>query len=146
MIAAATAGTAETARLVPASISVDGEIVLRASTSDDGRPDADAVWSYLHRLEFEPTDAFASLGLAPGDTAAELGWLRSRANAAKGEPPELVVSIAYGGRDAPYHLALERSRGSSTWRVAKETIEQRFPHRTITRAQAARLTNPERTR
>ena len=52
---------APAARLVRASIAVDGQVVLLASTSDDGHPDADQVWSYLlERLEFQPTDAFPS--------------------------------------------------------------------------------------
>jgi hypothetical protein len=132
-------------RLVAATISVDGVVVLRASTSDDGRPDADEVWGYLiDRLAFQPTEAFAALELDPAAETVTLGWLKSRANEHLGEPPALQVEVAYGGSDAPYRLGLARAAGQETWRVARETVERRFSHRRITRAQAAMLVDPER--
>ena len=134
-------------RLVSASIEVDGKVVLRASTSDDGHPDADAVWGYLRAgLEFRPTEDFGSLGVAPEALEVELGWLKSRANAHLGDPPKLAVDVAYGGYDEPYQLKLVRASGAETWRVSPETAERRFPYRRITRAQAAALEQPKRRR
>ena len=133
-------------RLVQATVSVDGKVVLRASTSDDGHPDADAVWGYLHRLEFRPTEAFAELGIDPDAGSATLGWLRSRENAHLGDPPDLELDVSYGGLDRPFRLTLVPGTDGETWRVDPATIEGRFPYRRITRAQAAQLDDPERTR
>jgi hypothetical protein len=133
------------ARMILATIRVDGELVLRASTSDDGHPDADAVWGYLlDRLEFEPTEAFAALGLEPTAESVTLGWLSSRENAHAGDPPKLELEVAYGGSDEPFELGLVRSKSGTTWRVAAETVEGRFSQRRISRSEAARLVAPER--
>ena len=134
-------------RLVSASITVGGEVVLRASTSDDGHPDADEVWNYLiEQLEFQPTEAFASLGIDPTSKAVTLGWLKGRETEHLGEPPTIAVEVAYGGHDAPFRLGLVRSPEKTTWRVDRATVERRFDYRRITRAQAAQLTNPKRTK
>ncbi len=131
-------------RLVYASVTVDGELVLRGSTSDDGHPDADAVWGYLLELEFQPTEAFASLGIDAASEKVTLGWLKGRENAHRGDPPKIELDVAYGGRDEPFRLGLVRSPGEETWRVDPETVERRFSHRRITRAQAALLSEPKR--
>ena len=137
-------GSAAT-RLIAASISVDGEVVLRASTSDDGHPDADEVWGYLNTaLVFEPTEAFASLKIAPDANEATLGWLRGKATAHLGAPPKMIVDVAYGGLDQPFVLKLERVEGG--WRIAEETVDGRFAYRRITRREAALLDDPERVR
>ena len=138
------AGAEAGVRLVTARILVDGEVVLQGSTSDDGDPDADAVWAYLHRLDLRPTEAFGSLAIEPGSDEVTLGWLRSKDNAHLGKPPTLGLEIEYGGEDAPFLLGLVRSEGGH-WRVAPETVERRFSYRRITRSQAADLDEPKRT-
>jgi hypothetical protein len=130
---------------VSASIAVDGQVVLRASTSDDGHPDADLVWSYLlERLEFEPTDAFPALGIDPAAESATLGWLEGGETRARGARPEIVLDVAYGGRDTPFVLGLVRSAAQDVWRVDRATVQSRFAHRRITRAEAALLREPKR--
>ena len=132
-------------RLVSAAIRVDGLAVLRASTSDDGHPDADEVWGYLlESFEFKPTDDFDSLGLDPAVEEVTLGWLRGKATEHLGAPPKLEIEIEYGGLDAPFRLGLVKDPGKGTWRVARETVERRFAYRRITRRQAAQLTDPRR--
>lgn len=143
--ALAPARSPEAVRLVSARVLVDGEVVLRGSTSDDGSPDADAVWAYLHELELSPTEAFGALGVEPDAAAVTLGWLKGKATEGRGDPPTLGLEIRYGGLDAPFLLGLVRSEAGDTWRVAPETVEARFPYRRITRAQAAALEDPERT-
>lgn len=133
------------ARLVTASITVDRELVLRASTSDDGHPDADEVWNYLlERLEFQPTAAFSSLGIDPASETSTIGSLESGENERRGEPPAIALEVDYGGHDTPFHLGLVRCAGQNAWRVDRKTVEDRFPHRRITRAQAAQLIEPRR--
>ncbi|MEO0650567.1 MAG: hypothetical protein AAFZ65_07815 [Planctomycetota bacterium] len=134
-------------RLVPASIAVEGQVVLRASTSDDGHPDADAVWNYLrHRLVFQPTEAFEQLEVDPRAEQITLGWLRGSDNALRGDPPALGLEVRYGGEDHPHRMTLERVAGGAGWRVAPETVERRFGHRRITRNQARALDDPDRER
>jgi len=136
---------ARPARLVTASIKVDGELVLRASTSDDGHPDADEVWNYLlERLEFQPAEAFPSLGIDAASETVTLGWLKSSETEHLGDPPAISLEVAHGGHDAPFRLGLVRSKGEQAWRVDRETVENRFPYRSITRTEAAQLTDPRR--
>ena len=135
------------ARLVTASIAVDGRVVLRASTSDDGHPDADEVWGYLlGQLEFKPTEAFSALGVDPASERVTLGWRKSPETEARGEPPSIELTVSHGGRDAPFELGLVRNAGEANWRVANESVRDRFPHRWITRVEAAQLTAPRRSK
>ena len=134
----------EPARLVSAKITIDGEVVLKASTSDNGHPDADAVWGYLlTELVFRETEAFANLNVDPNADTASFGWLRSKKNEHLGPPPKILLEVAYGGWDNPYRLGLVRSEKDGTWRVAPETVERRFAYRRITRRQAAELDQPK---
>ncbi|MEM7307263.1 MAG: hypothetical protein AAF682_11365 [Planctomycetota bacterium] len=134
------------ARAILATVSVDGAVVLRAGTSDDGHADADEVWGYLRRLDLHPTEAFAKLGIEAGEKSVTLGWLKSAANAHRGAPPALELSITYGGLDDPFRLGLVRAEEPGLWRVAAETVERRFAHRRITRREAALLERPGRER
>ena len=134
------------ARLVTASVTIDGALVLQGSTSDDGHPDADAVWGYLVGLELEPREGFAALGLADDATEATFGWLRGVKTEHLGDPPSIELAIAYGGTSTPVILKLVRTAGADTWRVAPETVERQFPYRLISRRQAAELEDPKRKR
>ncbi len=141
----ATRGSAEVrgtaARFVRASIAFDGRVILQGSTSDDGHPDVDEVWGYLRGLAFTPTEELAKLGLATD--AAELTLEK------KGDPAAIVLDLAYGGEVRTWRLSLERSRnekGEVRWKLAPAEIERLFPYRLISRAEAARLREPKRTR
>lgn len=140
----AAVGASSAARLVPAQIEVNGEVVLRASTSDDGHPDADAVWDYLNsELFFEPTEAFEALGIAEDARSHTLGFLKSKDNETLGEPPTLALDVSYGGRAEPRILELVRT-DSGKWKVHPETVERQFNYRWIRRWDAARLKRPKR--
>ena len=135
------------ARLVTASIAVDGQVVLRASASDDGHPDADEVWGYLlGQLEFRPTEAFSALGVDPAAERVTIGWRKSPETEARGEPPAIELEVGHGGRDAPFELGLVRTAGAETWRISSESVRDRFPYRRITRIEAAQLADPRRSK
>lgn len=132
---------APAARFVSASISIGGREILRGSASDDGQPDVDEVWGYLRGIVFAPTEEFARLGLATD--AAELLLEK------QGEPKAIVLDLAYGGEVRTWRLLLQRSQneqGELRWKLAPVEIGRLFPYRLISRAEAARLREPKRTR
>jgi len=122
------------ARLVRVEVRFEGRPILKGSTSDDGHPDADRVWTYLERVPLEPTEAFAPL-LAASD-AEDRVELRG---ADKAESIE--VRIAYGGRTDTRRLTVTRIPGDEygRWRISAEDVEREADHRWITRRQAAGL-------
>lgn len=131
------------ARYVPAVVTCDGVEVLRASSSDNGSPDADEVWYYLRNLTFQPTDEFARLG----DPAAGELW-RIPAPATKQEKPlpvRFTVDIAYGGKIELRELLLvPAGDGKVGWRLAPGEAERWFKHRWIARDAVAALRDPKR--
>jgi hypothetical protein len=132
---------APSARFVRASIHLDGREILRGSTSDDGSPDVDAVWGYLKGLEFQVTEELQKLAL-PTD-GSELVLEK------KGEPNAIVLAVAYGGEARTWRLSLSRvlaSDGTPCWKLRPTEIERLFPYRLISRAEAARLREPTRSR
>lgn len=134
-------GPSPSARFVRASIAFDGREILQSSTSDDGHPDVDEVWGYLRGLAFTPTEELAKLGLATD--AAELLLEK------KGQPTAIVLDLAHGGEVRTWRLSLERSqneKGEVRWKLAPAEIERLFPYRLISRAEAAQLREPKRTR
>ena len=133
-------------RAIAITFSVDGEIVLRAGTSDDGSPDADAVWERAAALELRPTEAFAALQVPASESTLALGLLRGRATEHLGDPPLLELSVAYGGRTRLSTAELTRVSGTDRWLLAPETFERYFSIRSISRREAALLDRPERGR
>jgi hypothetical protein len=131
------------ARFVPAVVLCDGVEVLRASTSDDGSPDADEVWYYLRNLTFQPTDEFARLG-----SPTVGGTWRIPAAAAeqpKPLPVRFTVEVAYGGKVDLRELQLVPAAGGNTgWRLAPGEAERWFQHRWIGRSAVAGLRDPKR--
>lgn len=136
------------ARHVGAEIALDGVVVLRGSTSDDGHPDADAVWDYqLGQLTYAPTDAFAKLGV-PAD-AVEWTLASAPAPARGARPAQVRVEVRYGGGVTTHELALvrvPRTPNGGEWRVQARDVERLFAGRSITRREAANLTTPARTK
>ena len=124
-------------RLVRAEIRVDGALVLEASSSDDGRPDADQVWLTLPTFRWRETEAFAQLGVEPAASEATIER--------EGSPTAIVVDQHHGGEAASARLRLVREPGGS-WTLPAEEVDRLFATRRITRRQAALLKDPERLR
>lgn len=135
-------------RLVPAEIRHNGVTVLKGSTSDDGSADIDAVWDYQRaRLTYVPEPGFASLGVAEGATTFKVVSAPRPVERGAQRPKQVVLDVSYGGEVATHELRLVRVPGSAdpgVWRVADEELERLFPHRTLTRRQAAELVDPKR--
>lgn len=157
------ATTATFVRLVPATISVDGVVVLRASTSDDDHPDVDEVWAYLRELRFDTTDEFAEFAAMAKDGALTLVGEVTPQAVRDGEPVEVasnttssrplprsvVLDVGYGGTVHLRELALvvdTPDRQGRTWQVAPSEIVRWFLRREITREEASRLKAPKRSR
>lgn len=134
------------ARLILAEVSVGGTIVLRGSTSDDGQPDADAVWRRLPSVQMSPTDAFAKLGVPDDAEEFEIRGTEAAAAADEAKPPrrarDVVFSIRYGGTATAYDVTIQRD-GKARWHVQREAVDGYFSLRTISRYAAGRLKEPE---
>ena len=107
--AAAPLATSE-ARLVPAEVRFNGEVLLEASTSDDGQPNVDQVWAYLAGLRFSATPEFEALRTARerGDDTCTLS---------RGEEDDWIeLEISYGGRAQLRKLSLLKD--GEFWRLA----------------------------
>lgn len=129
------------ARMVLAEVLLGDTLLLRGSTSDNGKPHVDHVWEYLRALDLRPTDAFAELraertaaGAAEGVSAADGDWTLRRGE----EDPWIHLRIAYGGRVEVHWLSFTPA-GDGNWRVAAADVERYADMRWIRRREAARL-------
>ena len=115
-------------------------MILRATTSDNGSPDVDAVWGRLKTLTFKPTAEFAKLAIADDAKGATLG-------AQQPGPMRVRLRIGYGGEVKCRVLKLVRVPVEPTggqWRVLAGEVDRLFNARLISRWEAARLENPRR--
>ena len=149
-----------TARYVPAEIRVDGVTILRASTSDDGSPDADAVWDYQRAtLAYEEADAFAEARKGASVVVREVEGAREcilqspdvadTDGKQQRRNPIVEVDVSYGGRAKVFEARLverKNAEGRSRWSLPVEEIERMFSHREISRREASLLEDPKRTR
>jgi hypothetical protein len=133
---------AAAARLLPATISLDGKVVLRGSSSDDGHPDADEVWTGLRGMRFKPAEDWAATGLdadAEGLSEAVLG----------DDPPKpgrgrVLLDMSYGGTAELRRLRVVRREDPQHgrhWVVDPMVIRYAFASRQISRREAAELRN-----
>lgn len=139
------------ARAVLATIRVDDVVVLQASTSDDGHPDADRVWGYLERLEFAPTPEFAALQPPADLDTLELHGAESNEVGPGGtsrtvRERTVELRIAYGGTALVRQLAFTRAPGSDRWRLDPAEVTRHFDGRRITRREARLLDDHKRER
>lgn len=140
---------APAARMVLAEISLNGEVILRGSTSDDGHPDADEVWGYLKGEFFlHPTENLSIAGEDRERGRLELHGAPTGLEAGSHGPryhPTLGLEIAYGGQCELRELSLIRVRtddDTEAWKVDPETVDRWFAHRRITRREASLLEDP----
>lgn len=134
------AAAPEDARLVTAEVLLGETVLLRGSTSDDGKPDVDQVWSYLRGLRLKPTEAFDALRTERAGQASEPAepTADERYTLRRGEKdPWIHLRIAYGGRAEVFALTLLRDDGG--WRVDTADLDRYADMRWIRRSEAARL-------
>lgn len=137
---------ASAARLIRASISLNGKIILEGSTSDDGHTDADGVWEYLKSIKFKPTDEFQALKVDPAAKQAVLS------GAGRGVPlsdSKVTVSIEYGGKSKFRKLTLIRVAKDAQgreWTLDPPELDAMFGYRLISRREASKLGAPGKVR
>jgi len=132
------------ARLIRASVSYDGKVVLEGGTSDNGKSDADEVWGMLGTITFKPTEAFGGLGVAP--TAQQATLADDRKGVAMRDT-KLNVQIAYGGEANFRKLTLTRvpkDRWGGEWKLDQKEVDSIFGYRLISRREAAQLRKPKK--
>lgn len=129
------------ARMVLAEVFLGETLLLRGSTSDDGKPDVDAVWDYLRGLDLQPTEAFAELKAARAGSAKpadgdhpEGSWTLRR----EPDEPWIRLRIAYGGRLEAHWLTFVPA-ADGAWRVAAADVESYADMRWIRRWEATRM-------
>ena len=145
------------ARYVPAEIRVDGMTILRASTSDDGSADADAVWDYQRAaLAYEETADFAKAAsgrivIAEVEGRRECRLCSPETSEHEGKSsrrvPVIEVDVSYGGRAVMFETRLVEGKdaeGRARWRLPVDEIERMFLHREISRRDAGQLVEPSR--
>ena len=135
---------ASAARLIRASVSFDGKVILTGSTSDDGHADADDVWEYQKEIKFTPTEAFGALNVDP--TAKQTKLVGAGPGVALSDC-RITVSIAYGGSSKFRELTLTRVAKDAhgrEWMLDPGEVDKWFAYRLISRREAANLRNPGR--
>lgn len=104
------------ARLVPMSVSIDGKVVMKASSGDNGNQGPDIVWDYLKKAKFAPTNGFQVEPNRDDPLRATLTG-------------NVVLVVAYGGRADLSELKLVRAAKDGPWQIAPEEIERTFKMR-----------------
>jgi hypothetical protein len=131
---------ATAARYVEASITRDGITLLKGSTGDNGRVDADGVWEYLKSIKFKATEDFRRLNVAPDAKETIL-----TSDAPTGQPGTIILDIRYGGKAITRKLKLVRvpiDEYGSEWSLDAAQVDKLFEERLIRRSDAAQLENP----
>jgi hypothetical protein len=138
-------GSARAARFVPIEIYLNGELILEGNASDDGAPDADAVWDQLGKVNLGETDAFQKL---PGAQDQDTVVIESKERDARGDPG-VLIDVRYGGVAHTAKLRIHRQppdRAGRVWRIDAEDAADLFSSRFVRRRDVERLSDPERKR
>ncbi len=121
-------------RLVRMSIEVNGQKTMFASTSDNGHPDADAVWNYLSETNFEFEE-----GQLPDNIDEDADEFTLTGDREKGL---IKIDVRYGGKATVRELRftrVEADHAGRVWRIDPAVITEQFANRSISRRQAANL-------
>jgi hypothetical protein len=112
----ASGGQALAARYVPISISINGKVVMKTGSGDNGNPGPDVVWRYLNKVRLEPSNGFS---LEPDRDDPLHATLTGN----------VVLDVSYGGRADLSQLKLVRAAEDGPWQVAPAEIERTFKSR-----------------
>ncbi len=118
------------ARYVPIEIKLGDQVLWEGNASDDGHPDADAVWEALKEAPLRrgpDFDANAAKIHFDGDTASLEG--------------EITIDVAYGGEITVRGVTLKKvaTDKGERWMVPAEFVDKWFWSRQIKRLGAAHL-------
>ncbi|HET6327091.1 MAG TPA: hypothetical protein VFG04_20590 [Planctomycetaceae bacterium] len=112
----ASGGRSFAARHVPISISINGKVLMKSGSGDNGNPGPDAVWGYLKKATFESANGF---NLEPDRDNPLQATLTGK----------VVLDVTYGGRADVSQLKLVRAAEDAPWQVAPAEIERTFKTR-----------------
>ena len=104
------------ARYVNYEVSMDGKVVMKTSTWDNGHPDADSVWRGLDGLLFKEVKGFEAQPDADDALRATL----------KGN---VVIQTAYGGRAEVTQLQLVKESEFAPWKIDPAEVERTLKSR-----------------
>jgi hypothetical protein len=137
-------GEALAARLIKASVSYEGKLILKGTWSDSGSVDADGVWEYLKKIQFVPTEAFKALKVDP---TAKKTVLSGAGKGVALSDSKITVSIVAGGESKFRQLTLTRlakDKQGREWMLSPEEVDVWFAYRLIGRREAAQLRDPKK--
>jgi hypothetical protein len=115
-VVVAAGSQAVAARYVPISISINGKVVMKTGSGDNGNPGPDVVWRYLNKVRFEPSNGFI---LEPDRDDPLHATLTGN----------VVLDVSYGGRADLAQLKLVRAAEDGPWQVTPAEIERTFKSR-----------------
>ena len=133
---------ASAARLIRASVSYEGAVILEGGTSDDGYVDSDGVWEYLKKIKFTPTEAFDALKIDP---VAKVTKLEGGGPGVALADCRITVSIAHGGSAKFRELTptrVPKDKHGREWMLDPDEINKWFAYRMISRREASKLRRP----
>ncbi len=129
------------ARWIPVEISLNGEVILEGSDSDNGESDADAIWNSLKRIKVRETDAFKKLGID-----SKLKEYKFDLNPPeKGQPWPIKIDASFGGVKETRFLTIKRMESDEFgdhWRIDPTDLDEWFDYRMIVRSEAGSLKDP----
>ena len=117
-------------RLVSMRILLDDQELFECATSDDGHPNADAVWDYLKLAEFRRGEDFA-------DSESKI----RRDENGVSLTGDVKVDVAYGGQLTVRELTLNRTvtDNGERWTVPENLVDKWFWFRFVHRLNAEHL-------
>jgi hypothetical protein len=123
------------ARYVPVKVYLNNRLILKGNISDNGLPDADAVWENLKTAELHETEAFKNIQLDKIDKTFRIG------SNGIGENP-IRLDVRYGGLTETANLAIhQQSVGvdGPIWRISAAEIDRLFDRRMVSRTDVDRI-------
>lgn len=120
------------ARYAPVAIYLNGELILEGNVSDNGSPNADAVWENLKRANLRETVAFQRIQPDKTVKTFELGTR---------ETP-VRLSVRYGGNIETRQLTIHQQAEDDdkrTWRIDSEDIDRLSQRRLVSRSDVDRI-------
>ncbi len=133
--------TAFAARWISVEISLNGEVILTGSDSDNGESDADTIWNSLKHLKLRETEAFQKHDIDP-----KLKEFKFDLDPPEhGKPWPIKIDASFGGVKETRFVTIKRvepDEFGSQWCIDPADVESMFDYRMIGRSEAGNLKDP----
>ena len=129
------------ARWISVQISLNGEVILEGSDSDNGETDADTIWNSLKRIKLREADAFKKLEIAPKVKEYKFDLDPPK----KGHPWPIKIDASFGGVQETRFVTIKRVEADNfggQWLIDPTDVDGAFDYRMIVRSEAGHLRNP----